>query len=71
MRIVLFPLTFKGMLSMAKLKEVSPKVKELQAKHKGDPQRMNAAVMALYKKEGANPLGGCLPLLISMMIITP
>ena len=67
-RIVLFPLTFKGMLSMAKLKEVSPKVKELQAKHKGDPQRMNAAVMALYKKEGANPLGGCLPLLLQIPV---
>jgi len=67
-RIVLFPLTFKGMISMAKLKEVSPKVKELQAKHKGDPQRMNAAVMALYKKEGANPLGGCLPLLMQIPV---
>ncbi len=67
-RILLFPLTFKGMLSMAKLKEVSPKVKELQAKFKGDPQRMNAAVMELYKKEGANPLGGCLPLLLQIPV---
>jgi len=67
-RLVLFPLTFKGMISMQKLKEVSPKVKELQAKYKGDPQRMNAAVMALYKKEGANPLGGCLPLLMQIPI---
>ena len=67
-RLVLFPLTFKGMISMQKLKEVSPKVKELQAKHKGDPQRMNAAVMALYKKEGANPLGGCLPLLMQIPV---
>jgi len=67
-RILLFPLTFRGMLSMAKLKEVSPKVKELQKKFKGDPQRMNAAVMALYKKEGANPLGGCLPLLLQIPV---
>jgi len=67
-RLVLFPLTFKGMVSMQKLKEVSPKVKELQAKFKGDPQRMNAAVMALYKKEGANPLGGCLPLLMQIPV---
>ncbi len=67
-RLVLFPLTFKGMISMQKLKEVSPKVKELQAKYKGDPQRMNAAVMALYKKEGANPLGGCLPLLMQIPV---
>jgi len=67
-RLVLFPLTFKGMISMQKLKEVSPKVKELQAKYKGDPQRMNAAVMDLYKKEGANPLGGCLPLLMQIPV---
>lgn len=67
-RLFLFPLTFKGMISMQKLKEVSPKVKELQAKYKGDPQRMNAAVMALYKKEGANPLGGCLPLLMQIPV---
>ena len=67
-RLVLFPLTFKGMVSMQKLKDVSPKVKELQAKYKGDPQRMNAAVMALYKKEGANPLGGCLPLLMQIPV---
>ncbi len=67
-RMVLFPLTFKGMVSMQKLKEVSPKVKELQAKYKGNPQRMNAAVMELYKKEGANPLGGCLPLLMQIPV---
>jgi YidC/Oxa1 family membrane protein insertase len=47
---------------------VSPKVKELQAKYKGDPQRMNAAVMELYKKHGANPLGGCLPLLLQIPV---
>jgi YidC/Oxa1 family membrane protein insertase len=56
------------MVSMQKLKEVAPKVKELQAKYKGDPQRMNAAVMDLYKKNGANPLGGCLPLLLQIPV---
>ncbi|MEE8587766.1 MAG: membrane protein insertase YidC, partial [Sulfurimonadaceae bacterium] len=67
-RMVLFPLTYKGMLSMQKMKDVAPKVKEMQAKHKGDPQRMNAAVMEVYKKEGANPLGGCLPLLLQIPV---
>ena len=67
-RMILFPLTYKGMLSMQKMKEVAPKVKEMQAKHKGDPQRMNAAVMEIYKKEGANPLGGCLPLLLQIPV---
>ncbi len=67
-RMILFPLTYKGMLSMQKMKDVAPKVKEMQAKHKGDPQRMNAAVMEVYKKEGANPLGGCLPLLLQIPV---
>lgn len=67
-RIILFPLTYKGMLSMQKMKDVAPKVKEMQAKYKGDPQRMNAAVMEVYKKEGANPLGGCLPLLLQIPV---
>ena len=67
-RIVLYPLTHKGMMGMQKIKEVAPKVKELQAKYKGDPQRMNAAVMELYKKHGANPLGGCLPLLLQIPV---
>ena len=53
---------------MQKLKELSPKVKEIQEKYKGDPQRMNAAMMELYKKHGANPLGGCLPMLLQIPV---
>jgi YidC/Oxa1 family membrane protein insertase len=67
-RIVLYPLSYKGMVSMQKLKAIAPQVKEVQKKHKGDPQKMNAATMALYKKHGANPLGGCLPLLLQIPI---
>jgi len=67
-RAVLYPLTYKGMVSMQKIKEISPKIKEVQAKYKGDPQRMNAAVMDMYKKHGANPLGGCLPMLLQIPV---
>ena len=67
-RIVLYPLTYKGMVSMQKIKEISPKIKEIQAKYKGEPQRMNAAVMDMYKKHGANPLGGCLPMLLQIPV---
>jgi len=67
-RIVLYPLTYKGMISMQKIKDIAPKIKEIQAKHKGDPQRMNAAVMEMYKKHGANPLGGCLPMLLQIPV---
>ncbi|MCI5786555.1 MAG: membrane protein insertase YidC [Helicobacter trogontum] len=67
-RIVLFPLSFKGMVGMQKLKELAPKMKDLQAKHKGDPQKLQAAMMELYKKHGANPLGGCLPLVLQIPV---
>lgn len=67
-RIVLYPLTHKGMLSMQKMKDLAPRIKEIQTKYKGDPQRMNAAVMEMYRKHGANPLGGCLPLLLQIPV---
>jgi YidC/Oxa1 family membrane protein insertase len=67
-RATLYPLTYKGMVSMQKIKEISPKIKEIQAKYKGDPQRINAATMEMYKKHNANPLGGCLPMLLQIPI---
>jgi YidC/Oxa1 family membrane protein insertase len=67
-RAVLYPLTYKGMVSMQKIKDIAPLVKEVQAKYKGDPQRTNAAVMDLYKKHGANPLGGCLPMVLQIPV---
>lgn len=67
-RTVLFPLTYKGMVSMTKMKELSPKIKELQKKYKGDPQKLNAHTMELYKKHGANPMGGCLPMILQIPI---
>ncbi|MDD5373450.1 MAG: membrane protein insertase YidC [Sulfurimonas sp.] len=67
-RVILYPLTYKGMISMQKMKDIAPQVKALQAKYKGDPQRTNSAVMDLYKKHGANPLGGCLPMLLQIPV---
>lgn len=67
-RTVLYPLTYKGMMSMAKMKELAPKLKEIKEKHGKDPQRMNAATMDMYKKHGANPLGGCLPMLLQIPV---
>ena len=67
-RAVLYPLTYKGMMSMAKMKELAPKLKELKEKHAKDPQRLNAATMDMYKKHGANPLGGCLPMLLQIPV---
>jgi len=67
-RLVLYPLTYKGMVSMQKMKDLAPKIKELKERHKGDPQRLNAATMDMYKKHGANPLGGCLPMLLQIPV---
>ncbi|WP_457565084.1 membrane protein insertase YidC [Caminibacter sp.] len=67
-RIVLFPLTYKGMVSMYKLKELAPKMKEIQEKYKKDPQKLQMHMMKLYKEHGANPLGGCLPLILQIPI---
>lgn len=67
-RLVLYPLTYKGMVSLARLKEIAPKMKEIQQKYKGDPQKMQVHMMELYRKHGANPMGGCLPLILQMPI---
>jgi YidC/Oxa1 family membrane protein insertase len=63
-----YPLTIKSMSSMKKMQTVQPKVQALQKKHKGDPQKLNAEMVDLYKREGVNPLGGCLPFLLQMPI---
>ena len=67
-RVVLYPLTYKGMVSMQKLKEIAPKMKELQQKYKGEPQKLQMHMLDLYKKHGANPMGGCLPLLLQIPV---
>ena len=56
------------MLSMNKLKELAPKVKEIQTKYKDDKQKMQVHMMELYKKHGANPMGGCLPILLQIPV---
>jgi YidC/Oxa1 family membrane protein insertase len=56
------------MVSMNKLKELAPKVKALQEKYKDDKQKASMHMMELYKKEGANPMGGCLPVLLQIPI---
>lgn len=67
-RLILFPLSYKGIMSMQRLKDLTPKMKEIQEQYKGDPQKMQIHMMQLYKKHGANPLGGCLPLLLQIPV---
>jgi YidC/Oxa1 family membrane protein insertase len=65
-RIVILPLTFKGVKSMQRLQTLQPEIKKIQERYKGDKQRMNQEVMAFYQQEKVNPLGSCLPLLLQI-----
>ena len=67
-KIILFPLSYKGMMSMQKLKDLAPKMKEIKEKYGKDPQKMNMKMMEMYKKHGANPMGGCLPMLLQIPV---
>ncbi len=67
-KLILFPLSYKGMMSMQKLKDLAPRMKEIKEKYKGDPAKMNAQMMEMYKKHGANPMGGCLPLVLQIPV---
>lgn len=62
-KLITYPLTRKQTIAMTKMKDLQPKMKALQERHKQDPARMNKEVMKLYKEAGANPLSGCLPML--------
>lgn len=67
-RAAMFPIAQKGFASMASMKAIQPKMKALQERHKDDKPKQQQEIMALYKKEGVNPLAGCLPMLIQIPI---
>jgi YidC/Oxa1 family membrane protein insertase len=67
-RIVLLPLTIRQTRSMREMQMIQPEIKRIQAKYKGNRQKMNEEMMGLYKEHGVNPLGGCLPLLLQMPV---
>ncbi|MCK5447625.1 MAG: membrane protein insertase YidC [Gemmatimonadetes bacterium] len=69
MRVVLFPLYQKSMRSQMAQMQVQPLMKELQAKYKDEPQKLQSEMMKLYKEHNVNPLGGCLPMLLPMPIL--
>lgn len=67
-RLAMFPLSRKQILSSLKMQQVQPQLNALKEKYKDKPQEMMAAQQALWKKHKINPLGGCLPLLVQMPI---
>jgi YidC/Oxa1 family membrane protein insertase len=68
MRLVLFPVFVKQIRNQRAMQVLQPKMKELQAKYKNDKERLNQEMMALWRENNANPLSGCLPLLLQIPI---
>tara|TARA_B100000674_G_scaffold199399_1_gene162738 strand:- start:1113 stop:2849 length:1737 start_codon:yes stop_codon:yes gene_type:complete len=67
-KVIFYPFQAKSLESMRKMQEIQPKISALREKYKNDSQRLSQETMKLYKKEGVNPVGGCLPMLPQMPI---
>ena len=67
-RIVFWPITHKSTESMRRMASVQPLMAEIREKYKDNPQKMQQAMMALYKEHKINPLGGCLPMLVQIPV---
>ncbi len=65
---IMYPLTKKQYESMAKLRNLAPKMQQLKERYGDDRQKMSQGMMDLYRKEKVNPMGGCFPLLLQMPI---
>jgi YidC/Oxa1 family membrane protein insertase len=68
-RVVLLPLSIKQTRSMREMQRIQPEVKKLQAKYKGNRQKLNEEMMKLYKEHSVNPFGGCFPLLAQFPVL--
>ena len=68
MRLLLFPLFVKQTKNMRAMQLLQPKMKELQAKYKNDKEKLNQEMMALWREHGANPLAGCLPIIVQIPV---
>lgn len=68
-KLLLTPFTYKAYLSQAKMKVLKPEIEEIQAKKGDDPMKNQQELMALYKKAGVSPFGGCLPMVLQMPIL--
>tara|TARA_B100000401_G_C52799180_1_gene717605 strand:- start:420 stop:2099 length:1680 start_codon:yes stop_codon:yes gene_type:complete len=67
-RLAVFPLANYSFRSMAKMKALTPEMTRLKELHKDDKMKLQQAMMALYKKEGVNPMSGCLPIIPQIFI---
>ncbi|MDH5590375.1 MAG: YidC/Oxa1 family insertase periplasmic-domain containing protein [Gemmatimonadota bacterium] len=69
MRVILWPLNHKAMKAQLKNMAVQPMIQEAQARYKDNPEKLQKEMLRLYKEEGFNPLGGCLPMLLPWPVL--
>jgi len=67
-KLVFFPLSAASYKSMARMKDVQPRLMAMREQYKGEPQKLNQAMMEMYRKEKINPLGGCLPVVVQIPV---
>ncbi len=67
-KLVFFPLQTASFRSMSKMKKLQPQMEALKKQHTDDPQKLQLAMMELYKRENANPLSGCVPILLTIPV---
>jgi YidC/Oxa1 family membrane protein insertase len=68
-RVLLWPLNQKAMVSSLRMQAVAPLMKDVQERYKGDPERLQREMMKLYREHNVNPLGGCLPMLLPLPVL--
>ncbi|WP_294428545.1 membrane protein insertase YidC [uncultured Treponema sp.] len=69
LKMALFPITKKSLEGTQKMQKFQPKMQELQAKYKGDPQKLQVETAKMYKEIGYNPMSGCLPMIFQFVIL--
>lgn len=68
-KLVLLPLDYKSRKSMMRMNAVQPQMAKLQKKYANDKEKLNQKMAELYRREGVNPMSGCLPMLLSMVVL--
>ena len=67
-KVATFPLVYQSYKSFAKMRDLGPKMKEIQEKYKDDKQKQQQATLEFYQKEKVNPVAGCIPMIMTMPI---
>jgi YidC/Oxa1 family membrane protein insertase len=67
-KVLFYPLTVKSVRSMTAMQSLQPQVNSLRAKYKNDPRKLQEETLALYRRQGVNPMGGCLPMVAQVPI---